>query len=108
MSSLPLVAEDRACLLLRVSGRILRSSTALNLTGLSGHGSVLDRSRCAGTFVSLELTARLGRFRSLGFGIGSVGRGGSVVPAETRSASWAFSHRTSLSELLKSACRWFD
>jgi hypothetical protein len=33
--------------------------------------------------------------------MGSVGKGGSVGPSKTRSRSSPFSHRTSLSELLK-------
>ena len=38
---------------------------------------------------------------STGFGMGSVGRGGSVGPAETRSRSSAYSRRTGLSVVLK-------
>jgi hypothetical protein len=42
-----------------------------------------------------------GRPATVGFGMGSVGRGGSVGGAKTRSRSSASSHRTRLSELLK-------
>jgi len=43
----------------------------------------------------------LGRPVAAGFGMGSVGEGGSVGPTETRSVSLTFSRRTWLSELLK-------
>jgi len=43
----------------------------------------------------------LGRPGRAGFGLGSVGEGGSVGAAKTRSASSAYSHRTGLSVVLK-------
>ena len=64
-------------------------------------GSVRVRSRCAGAFVLVERAARVGRSRRRGLGIGSVWRGGSACPSETRSVSWPFSRRAALSELLK-------
>ena len=84
-----------------MSRRTLRSSTAVNPTGLSGHGSVLVRSRCADMLALLELMSRLGRSAHPGFGMGSVEASGSVGAETTRSVSSAFSHRTGLSELLK-------
>ena len=47
-------------------------------------GSVPVRSRCPDALAILELTARLGRTRPRGFGIGSVGEGSSVGPEKTR------------------------
>jgi hypothetical protein len=43
----------------------------------------------------------LGWRGTAGFGMGSVGEGGSVGPSKTRSVSSAFSHRTGLSVVLK-------
>jgi hypothetical protein len=50
----------------------LRSTGAANPTGLNGHGSVHDPSRCAEFHALVELAARLG--------MGQVGEGGSVGP----------------------------
>jgi hypothetical protein len=66
-----------------------------------GCGSETVRWRCREPFASLRITARLGRQRSLRFGIRSVGRRGSVGRGESPSRSSACSRRTGLSELLK-------
>ena len=64
-------------------------------------GSVAVRLRCPDALVFLELIAQLGRPVPPGFGMGSVGRGGSVGPSKTPSRSSTFSRRTGLSELVK-------
>ena len=56
--------------------------------------SVPARSRCVGELAFLGLTAPYGRSPRPGFGIGSVGAGGSVGPSNTRSLSSPFSRRT--------------
>ena len=63
--------------------------------------SVPARSRCAAALVVLELAAQLGPPARPRFGLGSVSEGGSVSTSNAPSRSWAFPHRTVLSELLR-------
>ena len=85
----------------RIASGVALRVGAIVAPGRSVVGSVRVRSRCADALAFLELTAPLGRARPPRFGIGSVGRGGSVGPSKIRSVSSACSHRAGLSELLK-------
>ena len=82
----------------------LAALVALVALDVSRPGSVPARSRCADVLALLELTARLGHPPRLGFGMGSVGAGGSVGPSKTPSRSSALPRRTALSELLSVRC----